>query len=525
MHIRQFQRLAALVVGALLAAFGAQAAGDFTVQNGNWVVTSELNGEPGRGMAIDVQDGTLVMQVYNYEASGQPTFHMSFGAMDGNHYRGALHRYKNGRYYGSDPRSATEDGSAGDVQVDFESATTGTIQFPGEEALAISRYKFDDVPNHLLSRPGAGERWLMAEIDENDTPIGALLVNVFSYDGSPEHTMLGSVRSRLDGDSSAPADCSYSASTQRFSCAISFTGTNAPRTLQWSKHLEGMSGRISVTGGCTFSPCPPTATTWRRVVGMRLGLDFSVAAVNAQMDTLAADMPASSYHPAPDPGNWIISSELDGNPGRGMAIDVQYDTLVMQVYNYETSGAPTFHMAVAPYQQAGATGSLIRYEGGRYFGSPALIGHAAGDAGEVQLEFATPTRGTIQFPGEAPVAMQRYQFGATAPQVESLFGHWMFFEPESRSLNYIRPRWVSSSDPAVATGDSFDTCRYTSGADEAVRCNSDSAVNHDEFRFTPVNGRAIGTMSYTHSSDPKPRPVYVLRIKDRHGTLAGLGKF
>jgi len=510
MNIKPFRRSAALAVSVLLTALGAHAAGSFTIQSGNWVVTSELNGAPGRGMAIDVQDSLLVMQVYNYESSGQPTFHMSFGDLQGNHYQGTLKRYKNGRYYGSSPMDAMEDGDDGEVLIDFDSATSGTIQFPGEPAVAISRYKFDNVPDHQLSRVGTSERWLMAEIDANDTPIGALVVNV--YTPSPRQTVLSSVRSRLDGDASTATNCTYAAATRQFTCPIDFGGGKT-RTLTWSKHLEGMSGTISYLDG-NFSPA---VVRQRRVIGMRLGIDYGMATVNAQMDVLAAHMAPPFNYPAPDPGNWIVSSELNGKPGRGMAIDVQYDKLVMQVYNYEPSGAATFHMAVADYQRGQATGRLMRYEGGRYYGGPELIGHEAGDAGEVKLDFATPTRGTLQFPGEPAVAIQRYQFGAAAPQPESLLGKWMFFTPDSGSLAYLRLDGISPTQPA-ATGGFLDICKYTDG--ETVQCNSDSPVNHDEFHFKPVNGRAIGT----HSMSGGPEsPVYVLRLKDRHGTLAGLG--
>jgi len=363
MNIKPFRRSAALAVSVLLTALGAHAAGSFTIQSGNWVVTSELNGAPGRGMAIDVQDSLLVMQVYNYESSGQPTFHMSFGDLQGNHYQGTLKRYKNGRYYGSSPMHAMEDGDDGEGLIDFDSATSGTIQFPGEPAAPISRYKVDNVPDHQLSRVGTSERWLMAEIDANDTPIGALVVNV--YTPSPRQTVLSSVRSRLDDDASTATNCTYAAATRQFTCPIDFGGGKT-RTLTWSKHLEGMSGTISFLDG-NFSPA---VVRQRRVIGMRLGIDYGMATVNAQMDVLAAHMAPPFNYPAPDPGNWIVSSELNGKPGRGMAIDVQYDKLVMQVYNYETSGAATFHMAVADYQRGQATGRLMRYEGGRYYGGP-----------------------------------------------------------------------------------------------------------------------------------------------------------
>ena len=523
MHARQFQRSAALAGSVLFAALGAQAAGSFTVQNGNWVVTSELNGEPGRGMNIDVQDGTLVMQVYNYDIAGQPTFHMSYGAIVANHFSGALRQYKDGRYYGSGPRSAEEYGSAGDVQVNFTSATTGTIQFPGEPAVAISRYNFDNIPAGTLSGPKTTEQWLLAELDDSDKPVNAILLTTTTTGFSPgpmNVPAINTAQSFKDG-SGAFTICSYASATQQFTCDIQFDGTPGKRKLVWSKNLESMSGRISATGGCTFSPCPPTS---HRVVGMRLGIGDTSSAVKGdwQMDAPSASMSPPIYQPAPDPGNWIITSELDGKPGRGMAIDVQSGKLVMQVYNYETSGASTFHMAVADYAQGKAADSLIRYEGGRYYGGPALIAHAAGDAGPVQVNFTSPTKGTLQFPGEPAVSMQRYQFGdAAAPQPESLFGGWMIFDPGKNQLEYYTLDHVYAGDPTVATGTGAllsIRCNYPGGAAEAVKCTDQTFTSIDDYRFTPVNGRAIGSHDETST-------IYVLRVKDRNGVLAGLGKF
>ncbi len=533
MTIKPLQRSATLAGCILLAAFGAHAAGDFTVQNGTWIVTSEVDGNPGRGMAIDVQDGILVMQVYNYESSGQPTFHLSFGAMTGNQYSGTLTRYRNGRYYGSGPLDGVEDAVVGNVSINFDSAATGTIQFPGEAPVAISRFNFDMIPTGSIMRTDiVSERWLMAELDGTNQPMNALLVDTGTMVFSPSpqiYPALSSVQSFKDGNTIGLTPCTYNGTTTRFTCDIQFDGSPTKRTLEWSKHLESMSGRISGTSACTFSPCPPE---WRRVVGMRLGLNLATGTSpthgggDAQMDAPSAAMTPPAFTVTPDPGTWIVSSEATGKPGRGMAIDVQYDTLVMQVYNYEKSGAPTFHLAVAPYAHNEANGHLKRYEGGRYFGGPALSGHEVADVGAVQYRFSSPTQGTIQFPGESPVAMHRYQFGATAPSPESLFGGWMIFDPTNHRFTYYNLNATHPAYPSNATGSGgwiMVRCGYVEDADESVVCDDKSATVSDTYRFTPVNGRAVGT--YTGNAGSTGTPIYVLRVKDRHGTLADLGKF
>ncbi len=114
----------------------------FMPSNGTWVVTSELNGKPGRGLAIDAQNGTLVLQMYAYEPSGQPTFYMTSGALTNNRFAAPLIRYQGGRYLGSGPMSGSEDRNMGQVSMRFTSGVSGFITLPGEQEVAISRFNF-----------------------------------------------------------------------------------------------------------------------------------------------------------------------------------------------------------------------------------------------------------------------------------------------------------------------------------------------------------------------------------------------
>ena len=114
----------------------------FVPSAGTWVVNDELNGKPGRGLAIDVQNHVLVMQMYAYEKNGQPTFYMGSGNLNNNAATIALNQYQGGRYLGSGDRSGTEAGSPGAFNVRFTSSTTGFIRLPGEAEKAISRFEF-----------------------------------------------------------------------------------------------------------------------------------------------------------------------------------------------------------------------------------------------------------------------------------------------------------------------------------------------------------------------------------------------
>lgn len=128
-----------MTVVALLGAGLAQA---FAPQSGTWVVNSEVNGRPGRGFGIDVQNTTMVMQMYAYESNGQPTFYLAVGEVVDNKVTAALNKYTGGRYFGSGDRSGTPAGSPGNVSIRFTSGMTGFITFPGEPEVAISRFNF-----------------------------------------------------------------------------------------------------------------------------------------------------------------------------------------------------------------------------------------------------------------------------------------------------------------------------------------------------------------------------------------------
>lgn len=137
-----------IAIGALLGSTMAQA---YMPQSGTWVVTSELNGKPGRGLAIDVQGQTLVMQMYAYDASGNATFYLTSGAYKNNQYSGTLNKYRGGRYLGSSERIGQDNGNDGVVSMRFESGTKGYIRFPGEAEKEISRFSFgyDKSPQSL----------------------------------------------------------------------------------------------------------------------------------------------------------------------------------------------------------------------------------------------------------------------------------------------------------------------------------------------------------------------------------------
>ena len=146
-----------MITGAMLFCGIAQA---FVPQAGTWVVTAENNGQPGRGFGLDVQNGTLVMQMYAYDASGNPMFYLTAGNYANSSYTGVLNKYRDGRFFGSGDRNGRADGNAGTVKMRFVSGTKGYITFPNEPEKEISRFNFAYDKSAALLR-GA---WLLSSI-------------------------------------------------------------------------------------------------------------------------------------------------------------------------------------------------------------------------------------------------------------------------------------------------------------------------------------------------------------------------
>ncbi|AVS72767.1 hypothetical protein [Paracidovorax cattleyae] len=163
-----FKQWAAVTL--LACAAGAHA---YEPQAGTWVVTSEVNGKPGRGLSVDVQNGTLALQMYAYENNGQPTFYLAVGDVTDNQVTARLNRYAGGRYFGSPALSGTEAGSPGNVTIRFTSGTTGFITFPNEPEKAISRFNFG-YPQKASSLAGI---WTFTSVGSEGTRADAALLD------------------------------------------------------------------------------------------------------------------------------------------------------------------------------------------------------------------------------------------------------------------------------------------------------------------------------------------------------------
>jgi len=138
-----------LLAAALL---GCGAANAFMPQNGTWAVPAELDGTPGRGFYVDVQNNIMHMSIFTYEEDGRPVFYTAAGEIKADEngqyvFTAALEYNQNGpglRETGQVTNGErVEARSPGNVTLRFSSTGTGRIRLPGAtQDLEVARYNF-----------------------------------------------------------------------------------------------------------------------------------------------------------------------------------------------------------------------------------------------------------------------------------------------------------------------------------------------------------------------------------------------
>lgn len=505
---------------SIIGATAAWAARDFTPQAGTWVVSSEVDGKPGRGLAIDVQGNTFFMQVFGYEKNGNATFYTATGTLDGTTVTAPLIRYKNGRSFGSEARDAEQDSSSGDVTVSFSNGLQGTVQFPGEAPAAIERFLVKDftpsVSNPLAQIGNRGMHLLV--LDD--------ALQVMQY-------FSAMLTRNAEGQTEIALTSPPDSAAQTLPCAVDFdlaqfqcNAANAVSGGVKSLRLRLAAGQVSGVITLSNTPAHPlpvmgqirSAYDMNTVAnGVRAWVQQNYWELTAPGATITG-IPRAYFHQLmPVNGTWIVTDELTGKPGRGLALDVQNSTMVLQVFNYDADGQPTFHMGSGTYASAGvntlasrADLSLDRYAGGRSLGGPPQPAHWQDNAGVVTVELSlketTPARhfsqrGTVTFPGEAPRAIQRLQLDAPPALADRLFGEWY--------------------DPIQATHIVFNQEEngLVKSADGSLACEYGSTERPTWVRCKHADGRIIVF----------PLPLLNqgstwIQIRDRFGNLQGLGK-
>ena len=554
MHRWMARTLAAFALAAASPSFAAR---DFTPQSGTWIVSQELDGKPGRGLAIDVQGNTFFMQVFGYEKNGDATFYTATGQMDGNQVTAPLMRYKGGRSFGSAARDAVEDGSLGNVTVSFKNGLKGAVQFPGESVLAIERFLVQsDEPGVTNPRKQMGLRSMQMLVQDAQ---GAVV-----YDWQADLSLSDSnafklvlkqpynpYLTSLSYLSFQEMTCHLAGARARYTCEavgkppymngtqvvlgpwvdrlqFELAGNDLAGTVVMGDKQSGLSMSVAGYGlgaSASGSSRREGGKMWVEALSQNyLATNVSVGGIC--IPTGPCPIPENLNTLMPINGTWIVEEELTGKPGRGMALDIQGNTAILQVYSYRADQQPTFHIGSARYASKGAntfatTASIPmdEYAGGRSLGGAPQSAQLRHQAGNAQLEFAYQkstdkpmedwmwwTVGQLQLPQESPVRIRRLQLEKPASAVEELLGHWYLpFTRKTLALTRVE-------GDSVMTADGVVVCSLISNRPGAeVSCGQPGEKGWwtwHQFLTKPVMNRG-GDM---------------VRLRDRHGNAVGLGQ-
>ena len=542
---------------ALCLALPCWSAREFTPQAGLWMIPSENNGQPGRGFSLDVQGNTAFLQVFNYEKSGAATFHTAVGNLDdAASMTVPLLRFKGGRFFGGPAQDAVEDGNADNVTVKFTDGLNGTVQFPGESEQPIARFL---VPEKLPF-------WWSESARAPEVKAGgsrSMKWTAVANDGT-QYLWRASLQSGLDGqltmtirEVTGPVDyppsteytCSLDTSTQVVDCTETDSITIA------DPNQRGiLRARFRAIGPDIVGELQPNGKSVERWVLNGI-VDGSTRVTCAEPCAYLNDVTSWAYSTnafpggvcipemcnyryatmvLPTSGAWILSAENSGKPGRGVFLDVQENTVIVQTSDYLKSGDPTFHMGVSHLikpaydgKDTTATVPLLQYGGGRYFGGPAQSGAEVANAGALGLtiaawgdrsstDFAT---GDIQLPGESNQQIRRLELEASNNPMDNKLGEYLlrWNTTQGKRTSWVRLSRIENN--IAMSGDGLMQCYgATLQLPNQMRCALLPSPNLAQDWV----GMADVRLNVFHRNEEGYD--FVMRTRDQHGNWLGLGK-
>jgi hypothetical protein len=103
---------------------------------------------------MDIQNETLVLTSYTYQASGPDQWYLSSGPLtnDGHNFTATLDKYQGGQCISCTYRAPTLQGNDGTITITFVSETMATLSLPGGMTTVIQAYDFGygPLPHGLL---------------------------------------------------------------------------------------------------------------------------------------------------------------------------------------------------------------------------------------------------------------------------------------------------------------------------------------------------------------------------------------
>lgn len=431
-----------------------------TPQSGIWVVKNPAKApnSPGRSLAIDVQDSVLLAQIGDYDATGKPMFSVIAGALQADAaepltvsaLQAPLQQYHGGRSIGGPAQSAHLAGSTGGISLRFTSSFTGTAQFPGEPALPIERLQLDTrrAANPDVQTVDAFTGQLHAvEGPLNLLPDASFLLNVTRQAQSGEFVLKLNVSQEDMPESfvcvEPPTTAAAPEQALRLQCAGEWLGKGIEASLSLEIVGNEVLGQLQYSRTDAQGQAQQASAQLRGVRhfyetnNLRTGesLYYAYSATDVQ-------------YVVPQSGIWVIPEELNGEPGRGFAIDVDGDTLVLQVFGYEPSGDATFHIGSSPFVPGHISQIELRQP----------LASTQQNPGKASLSFDSMTTGTIALPGEPARKIVRFALSGP-PDARALAGLWRFNVPGKAALS---TKLVDVQGSSISSDDGFFSCSFVS---------------------------------------------------------------
>lgn len=159
----------------------------------------------------------------------------------------------------------------------------------------------------------------------------------------------------------------------------------------------------------------------------------SLALLIAAPGAIAQDVNVDSPYAEPYEGMWIPA----GEPGSGLMIDQQGDTLVVTVFTYREDGTPAWYLASGPLEQGVFEAEAFEYGGGACLNCdwrPAQ----AGASKSIRLEFVARRLAWLSWDGGERIPVRELPFASGGPSLEpaydafgppsvpDLAGGWLF---------------------------------------------------------------------------------------------------
>lgn len=143
--------------------------------------------------------------------------------------------------------------------------------------------------------------------------------------------------------------------------------------------------------------CPNKQHGWLALLALGLLVSGPVVSQEVVIDEPYVD---------PYEGMWIPT----GQPGSGLMIDQQDDTLVVTVFSYDDDGAPTWHLAAGPIENGVFEAEAFEYSGGSCLDCPWQAAET-GNSVPIKLEIVAQTHAWLQWNEGERVPLRMLPFG------------------------------------------------------------------------------------------------------------------